>query len=557
MAATAPPLRSVERKQPTTVRESNRAGLVAVSALTIAAILIHGYHPYAEDGGLYLAGIKRVLHPDLYPWWSGFTTAHLRFSFFAPIVALVVRFSHLPLMMVMLLLHAASVWATLYAAWLIARRCFARSEACYGAVALLALLLTVPVAGTSLMLMDPYVSARSISTPCGLFALVGVIDMARRMSRGEKARMGGMMLCFGSLLFASVVHPLMAVYAFACVLVLAASTFTRSRLRWAFHGVLCAVAVLAAILLVRFSPAAPPGYMDVARTRTYWFIGQWHWYEWAGLAAPLAMLAFIRFRRNGVFRQPVQSLAHTGLFAGTLSVVIALLFARAGMANYAVARLQPLRVFQTIYAITILMVGAALADFALKRIAWRWAAMLLPLTAVMLFVQIDLFPHSNHLEFPWARASNGWEEAFLWIRTNTPEDAVVALDADYITARGEDAQNFRAIAERSAIPDYSKDGGIASIAPDLTAEWMAGEAAQKGLDRATDAQRSIAFRSMRADWMVLSSTATTDFPCVYANQAAKVCRMPAPLGAGARAPAEAHPAALTGIKLAHRTDPVA
>ena len=72
-------------------------------------------------------------------------------------------------------------------------------------------------------------------------------------------------------------------------------------------------------------------------------------------------------------------------------------------------------------------------------------------------------------------------QAFLWIRGNTPKDALFALDADYINAPGEDAQSFRAIAERSALPDYSKDGGEASIAPDLTAAWSIGQAAQRGL----------------------------------------------------------------------------
>ncbi len=557
MAATAPPLRGVERGQrvqarETEAREPHRAGLVAVSALAIAAVLIHGYHPYVEDGGLYLAGIKRVLHPDLYPYWSGFTTAHLRFSLFAPMAALLVRGSHLSLMTVMLLVHAASVWATLYAAWLIAIRCYARGEARYGAVALLALLLTVPVAGTSMMLMDPYVSARSISTPCGLFALVGAMDMARRMRRGEKAAVGSMTLCFGGLLLASVVHPLMACYALECVLVLAMTMLAGGRRQWAVAAGSGMAAVIVAALLIRLTPAAPAGYMDVARTRTYWFVGTWHWYELAGLAAPLAVLAAIRFGRRSEFSPRLKSLAQAGLVAGGIAIVIAVLFARAGMASYAVARLQPLRVFQIIYVLTIIMVGAALGELALKRIAWRWATMLVPLAALMLFEQLELFPHSNHLEFPGARPSNGWEQAFLWIRTHTARDSVVALDADYITAQGEDAQNFRAIAERSAIPDYSKDGGIASIAPDLTAEWMTGEAVLKDLDSDSDAQRANAFRAIRADWMVLSSAAITNFPCDYANQAAKVCRVSPDLHAGANTHGKSPAAARAGIKVARR-----
>ena len=43
----------------------------------------------------------------------------------------------------------------------------------------------------------------------------------------------------------------------------------------------------------------------------------------------------------------------------------------------------------------------------------------------------------------------------------------LALDAQYITKPGEDAQGFRAIAERSALPDYSKDGGVVTNKPEL------------------------------------------------------------------------------------------
>jgi hypothetical protein len=154
-------------------------GAALVTVLTACALVVHGYHPYAEDGGIYMAGVKRLLYPALYPHWTEFVTEHLRFSFFAPLVAALVQASHLPLMTVWLLLHVASLWLTLFAAWQLAKRCSVSREACCGAVVLLAAWLTIPIAGTSLMLMDPYLSARSISTPCALFALVGVLDFTR------------------------------------------------------------------------------------------------------------------------------------------------------------------------------------------------------------------------------------------------------------------------------------------------------------------------------------------------------------------------------------------
>jgi len=150
----------------------------------------------------------------------------------------------------------------------------------------------------------------------------------------------------------------------------------------------------------------------------------------------------------------------------------------------------------------------------------------------MFAAQRNAFPHSRHLELPWTSPQNPWVQAFLWIRDNTPKDAFFALDADYINAPGEDAQCFRAIAERSSLPDYSKDGGEASIAPSLTASWKAGQQAQQqarsaaGTDAATaDAHRIAALTPLGVSWLVLDARAATNFDCPYANGTVKVCRL--------------------------------
>ena len=102
----------------------------------------------------------------------------------------------------------------------------------------------------------------------------------------------------------------------------------------------------------------------------------------------------------------------------------------------------------------------------------------------------------------------------------------MALDSDYITKSGEDAQSFRAIAERSALPDYSKDGGEASITPELTSAWVEGQVAQSGLSNSTDARRIAALKPLGVGWVVLERSAATAFVCDYANEAVKVCRLP-------------------------------
>ncbi len=500
-------------------------GSAFVTALTAFALAVHGYHPYAEDGGIYLAGVKRLLNPALYPHWSEFVTEHLRFSVFAPMVASLVRASHLPLMTVWLLLYVATFWLTLFAAWLLATRCYLSHEARCGAVALLAVWLTMPIAGTSLMLMDPYLSARSISTPCALFVLVGVLDL---FSPQSSSRIQALALCCGSLLIAGLVHPLMAAYALGCVLPLACLLSSDSRVRVSGVAVLGLLAILMAAFLYRSAPYESAEYQHVAMTRTYWFVADWHWYEQFGLAAPLAILAAVAFQRYPPANAVARRLALAGTLAGTIAVIVASIFARTNSPTYLVARLQPLRIFQFVYILMILAIGAFLGERLLRRSAARWISSFALLALIMLCAERYTFPNSSHFESPWLEPRNGWERAFEWIRVSTPVDALFALDAHYVTQPGEDAQTFRAVAERSAIADYSKDGGEASITPTLTALWFTGQAAQTDLNSATDAKRIAKLRPLGVNWVVLPGGTPTDFTCSYADEAVKVCRLPAP-----------------------------
>jgi hypothetical protein len=155
----------------------------------------------------------------------------------------------------------------------------------------------------------------------------------------------------------------------------------------------------------------------------------------------------------------------------------------------------------------------------------RWCLTLTILGGVMFFAQRSTYPASAHFELPWATPRNPWSRAFLWIRDNTAKDAVFALDAHYITRDGEDAQGFRGIAERSVLPDYSKDGGEASITPELSAAWAAGQTAQTGLDQESDEARAAKLKPLGVSWVVLGDGASTAWDCPYRNKAVKVCRV--------------------------------
>jgi hypothetical protein len=496
------------------------------AALTVAVIAIHGYHPYAEDGGVYLVGIKHLLHPQLYPFWTGFVAAHLKLSLFAPAMAALVRVTHLDLMTAMLLIHAASILVTIFSAWLLASRCYTSRHARLGAVSMLALVLTVPVAGTSLMLMDPYVTARSISTPCGILMLVGTLDLfaAWKERRAIAGRSVALLAC--SFAVAGAMHPLMAGYSLACALLFAGVSLSSRRARITACLGMCILALAVAACIGWISGSDSPGYVEVARTRSYWFLSNWQWFEVLGLIGPLAVLILLARRNAQPGEHTSKRLAAMATLAGVTAGVVALLFAQLSSRSYAVAKLQPLRIFQTIYILMLLALGAAAADYVLKKSLLRWVALFVGLGGAMFAAQRQTFPDSAHIELPWRATENAWEQAFDWIRTHTPENAVFALDANYISASGEDSQNFRSVAERSAMPDYSKDGGIASIAPALTAQWLAGEAAQQNLDRSLGPSEIARLRSYGVNWVVVTRQTRAAVACSYSNAVVKVCPLP-------------------------------
>jgi hypothetical protein len=511
--------------------------LCVATALTFCCLLVHGYHPYAEDGGVYLPEIKRLIDPGLYPYGTEFVAGHLRFSLFAPAMAELVRVSHLSLESLLLAAYLVTLWATLFAGWLLAVRCYRSNAARWGAVGLLAVWVTMPIAGTSLMLMDPYLTARSVSTPCVLLALLGMLDLRLPEFAGGSdfisRRRRGAMLCFAGIAGAVAMHPLMGAYGLAAVLVLGV-VLSRSRVVrvWGTAGLML-TALATAGGLVLSAPMESDLYKTAVLTRKYWFLSQWHWYEWIGLFAPLLILGAIVWRNRNAALTPRVGLARMAMVAGCGAVAVATLFAQAAMATHLVARMQPLRLFQLVYIVMILLLGAALGERLLRRDRLRWWMTFLVLAGVMVATERRTFPASSRIEWPGGLSKsrarydrNQWERAFAWIRINTPKDAVFALDADYISSPGEDAQSFRAIAERSVLPDFSKDGGVVTNKPELAEAWAKGQVAQTGLEIETDTERAAALRPLGVSWVVLDRNAVTQFGCDYENAAVKVCRLP-------------------------------
>ena len=46
---------------------------IFLSLLTAGALLVEGYHPFAEDAEIYLPGVEKILHPELFPLGANFS----------------------------------------------------------------------------------------------------------------------------------------------------------------------------------------------------------------------------------------------------------------------------------------------------------------------------------------------------------------------------------------------------------------------------------------------------------------------------------------------------
>ena len=155
------------------LRAKDFAALLFISAGSIA---VHGYHPFIEDGEIYVPGLKQLLNPALFPYNAEFFSSHAHMTLFPWVIALPIRLTHIPFEYGLLLWQFGCIFMLLLACWHIGRLAFRDPLARWGGVALMGALLTLPVAGTALYIMDPYVTTRAISTPAVLFIALNAVE---------------------------------------------------------------------------------------------------------------------------------------------------------------------------------------------------------------------------------------------------------------------------------------------------------------------------------------------------------------------------------------------
>lgn len=474
-----------------------------VGLLAPVVLLVHGYHPFADDAGLYVAGLRRLLDPSLYPVNGAFVDAQAHWSAFAWLMACMVRVTHLPLSWVLFSAYVLSVVAFLAGCQAVTSRLFVSDAARTCAIVLAAACFTMPAAGTALFLMDPYVTARSFSTPIALFAVAACLDRAWTRT-------------VVLLLLAVVMHPLMGSLVVGFVLLQALIAMGRVRSALSVCAAGCA-AFGVAFAAGHFLPA-PADYRQIVNLRGFLFLARWHWYEQLGLALPLLLLAIAVWRLGSSTRKG--SVCLTCVLLGVSSVLVSALFVPVS-GPYLLVPLQVLRSFHLIYLLGMLLLGGWLGSLRFRFVAAAVLALVFPL---MFAVQHATWGASGLLELPDARPVNAWEQAFLWIRGNTPRNAVFALNSNLTLLPGEDEQGFRAISERDQLAD-NKDAGIAVLVPRLASRALRDSEADLHIDTMTDAQRLATLRPLGANWILLSRSAVTQLPCPWRNSVVQVCRL--------------------------------
>lgn len=464
-------------------------------------MLVHGYHPFVEDAEIYVPGIKKLLNPGLYPSNPGFFASHASMTFYPNLIGWSARITHLPLEWALFIWLFASIFVLFAGCWRLGIICFHSSRAAWGGSILVASLLTIPVAGTALYIMDQYLNPRSFSTATAVWIAASALE--------KKYFRAALWVVLTAL-----VHPLMAVFSMGFALLLA---FEK---RFQFSEK-CAGILVPTMLF----PPVTPTYLRALDSRSYFFILRWQWFEWLGIFGPIAIFWGFRSWAQRRKLQALQKLCLASIIFCFLCLAAALVITiPPPLVRF--AELQPMRGLLLVYIFLFVVGGGLLAEYVLKNKVWRWLVLFLPIAAGMFYGQRQLFPATHHLELPERRPGNASVETFLWIRHNTPVTAYFALNPDHMRMAGEDQHGFRAIAERSRLADNVKDSGAVTMFPALARTWQEQVDAQRGWK---DFRRQD-FERLRdrfgVNWFVLEKIQTAGMECPHAISGLYVCRLP-------------------------------
>jgi hypothetical protein len=474
---------------------------IGLLVLTAVALLIHGYHPYAEDAEIYLPGVQKILNPSLFPLNAEFFSEHAGHTLYPNLIAASIRITHLPLTWAVFLWQVVSIFLMLTATLCLAAALFKDRKARWTAVALMAVLLTLPIAGTALYILDQYLNPRNWAAFAGVFAIVE--GLHRRYA-----------LAVLWLAFAAAAHPFMASFAIAfCI--------------WVVLLDRCQPRVLGFPAMLPFGitlDPPPAAYHEVALRQPSHFILRWEWYEWLGVIGPVILFWWFARLARGRGMKNVE-LVSRAIVPVVLVAVVAAIILSSSVRLEALARLQPLRCLALCYILLIAVGGGLLGEYVLQARIWLWLGLFVPLSFGMFLAQRRLFPASAHIEWPWAEPRNPWAQAFDWIRANTPTDSLFALNPGHMELPGEDEIGFRARAQRSMLADAVKDKGASTMFPPLSVEWLEQVQDQKNWKQFQKGDFERLRQKYGVSWIVIEQPGKPGLECPYQNSAVLVCRV--------------------------------
>lgn len=475
-----------------------------------------GYHPGAEDDGVYLTAIKADLHPQLFPHDAAFFQLETRTTVFDTAMAGIVRSTGMPVAWAELLGQCVSILVVLGACWSIVCYLFEEASARWGGVSMVAAMFTLPVAATGLYILDQHLHPRGVATALILLAVSRVL--------ADKKWQAALLVAV-----AFAMHPMMSALgiSFCCILTLSLREGRHVHLRW-LRERLTPSAVTPVAAIVPFAWVfAPPSqiWLDALHSRHWSSMYHWEWYEWLGALAPLALFWLVakvaRKRGENNLARFATAVFIYGIFQQAIAMIV-----QGPDALICLTTFEPMRFLHLVYIFMALVGGAYLGRYVLHARVWRWAVFLTIVNGSMFLAQRQVFAGTEHIEFPSESSANPWLQAFHWIRQNTPEDAYFALDPRYMAAPGEDFHGFRALAERSQLADAIKDTSVVTKVPELGPAWQQQVKATEGWQEFKLADFERLKSEFGVTWALTLYPQPAGLSCPWHNGTLTVCRIP-------------------------------
>lgn len=479
---------------------------LGVAAAATLAVALHGYHAGASDQKLYVPAALRLVEPALYPHDAAFFATEARFTLFDDLLATALR-AGAPLDVALFAGQLAAIGLLLAAGRRLLARAGLPSPAQWAGVLTLAIALPVPVAGTRVGVLEPYLHPRGLGIAVAAWAFVFAVE--RRS------------LAVPCLAVAGALHPLTGLWSAGHLL---AQAWPRQMPR----GPVVAGIVAAAAGVIACRPAPGPPLDEASFWRTALtpevfgvrYPLHWPWYEWAGVVAPLLVLGAIAADRT--LPEDARRVTRRLAISAASGVVLAVLLTIAPSREWP---LQPMRQLHLVYAVTLLLAGAWCELRVMRGRPGRRAVLGFALSATVVLLHTP-YPDSPHVEWPGRLPDNAYVRAFDWIRTHTAVDTRIAVDPFYLRRPGPDWHSARVFTRRSMLSDAVHDLSPAAMTPGLAERWLREQQALAGWPAFTRADFARLAREFEVSWLVVAAGQAPELDCPFAEPTVRVCRAP-------------------------------